>query len=57
MNSEAGFGKRTVVPLVRRRYNPITEGFSSELPGGIPLGITIPFRNVESEAWRWLGRV
>jgi hypothetical protein len=48
-----GFGRGPVAPLVRRRYNPITEGFSQSYQVAFRLGHTDSFRNVESEVWRW----
>ena len=48
-----GFGRGPVTPLVRRRYNPVTEGFSQSYRVAFRFGHNSSFRDVESEVWRW----
>ena len=48
-----GFGRGAATPLVRRRYNPITEGFSQSYQVAFRFGNDDSFRNVEREVWRW----
>ena len=48
-----GFGRGPVTPLVRRRYNPVTEGFSQSYQVAFRFGHNSSFRDVESEVWRW----
>ena len=48
-----GFGRGPITPLVRRRYNPVTEGFSHSYQVAFRFGHNDSFRDVESEVWRW----
>ncbi len=48
-----GFGRGPVAPLVRRRYNPVTEGFTQSYQVAFRFGQNDSFRDVEREVWRW----
>src|ERR1035437_5581372 len=48
-----GFGRGPITPLVRRRYNPVTEGFSHSYQVAFRFGHNDSFRDVESEVWKW----
>lgn len=51
-----GFGRRTaapITPLVRRRYNPIKNGFTQEYHVGFRFGDGESLLGMERDAWRW----
>jgi hypothetical protein len=51
-----GFGPRTTAApsqVVRRRYNPVTKGFSHTYQVGFRIGKGESFLNMERDAWRW----
>jgi hypothetical protein len=50
------FGGRPATPItsvVRRRYNPVKEGFSQSYQVAFRFGKSDSFRGVERDAWRW----
>ena len=48
-----GFGMRTATPLVRRRYNPVKNGFSQNYQVDFRFGKGDSLRGVERDSWRW----
>jgi hypothetical protein len=51
-----GFGMRgggTSTPVVRRRYNPVKDGYTQNYRVGFRFGRSDSFRNMERETWRW----
>ena len=43
----------TQTPIMRRRYNPVKEGFAQTYKVGFRFGKTNSFREMERDAWRW----
>ena len=46
-------GEGASTPVVRRRYNPVKDGYSQNYRVGFRFGRSESFRNMEREAWRW----
>lgn len=51
-----GFGGRPstpITPIIRRRYNPLSNGFTQQYQVGFRLGSSPSFLDVERDVWRW----
>ena len=48
-----GFGGENAAPIVRRRYNPVNDGFSQQYQVEFLFGKGDTFREMESDTWRW----
>lgn len=48
-----GFGGGLTTPLVRRRYNPVKDGFTQNYQVGFCFGKGDSFLDMERDVWRW----
>jgi hypothetical protein len=48
-----GFGGENAAPIVRRRYNPVSDEFSQQYQVDFLFGSSETFRDMEHETWRW----